>query len=136
MIFGFLTQRKRRNARARAFPSAWKSIITRNVPVFRRLPPPDQAELFGCVQIFLAEKHFEGCGGLELTDEIRVTIAAQACSRESCTMNAIVRSKWEREEQPQSRGKYRVALLKRYYVSLSQRNKLALPLARPRKLLP
>ena len=35
--------------------------------------------LLGHVQVFLAEKHFEGCGGLELTDEIRVTIAAQAC---------------------------------------------------------
>ena len=33
----------------------------------------------GHVQVFLREKHFEGCGGLELTDEIRVTIAAQAC---------------------------------------------------------
>ncbi len=31
------------------------------------------------MQVFLAEKHFEGCGGLQLTDEIRVTIAAQAC---------------------------------------------------------
>ena len=29
--------------------------------------------------MFLAEKKFEGCGGLEITDEIRVTIAAQAC---------------------------------------------------------
>lgn len=33
----------------------------------------------GHVRVFLAEKNFEGCGGLELTDEIRVTIAAQAC---------------------------------------------------------
>jgi MtfA peptidase len=79
MIFDFLTQRRRRNVRARPFPSAWKSIVARNVPIFRRLPPADQKELLGCVQIFLAEKHFEGCGGLELTDEIRVTIAAQAC---------------------------------------------------------
>lgn len=29
--------------------------------------------------MFLAEKNFEGCGGLEMTDEIQVTIAAQAC---------------------------------------------------------
>jgi MtfA peptidase len=79
MIFDFLTQRRRRNVRARPFPSAWKSIVARNVPIFRRLPPADQKELLGCVQIFLAEKHFEGCGGLQLTDEIRVTIAAQAC---------------------------------------------------------
>ena len=79
MIFGLFKQGRRQRLRARPFPSAWKSIITRNVPIFRRLPPADQTELLGCVQIFLAEKHFEGCGGLELTDEIRVTIAAQAC---------------------------------------------------------
>jgi Mlc titration factor MtfA (ptsG expression regulator) len=35
--------------------------------------------LCGHIQVFLAEKRFEGCGGLEITDEIRVTIAAQAC---------------------------------------------------------
>lgn len=51
----------------------------RNLPFFRRLPTEDQIELLGHVQVFLAEKHFEGCGGLILTDEIRVTIAAQAC---------------------------------------------------------
>jgi Mlc titration factor MtfA (ptsG expression regulator) len=31
------------------------------------------------ILIFTGEKRFEGCGGLEITDEIRVTIAAQAC---------------------------------------------------------
>ena len=29
--------------------------------------------------MFLAEKQFEGCDGLVITDEIRVVIAAQAC---------------------------------------------------------
>jgi MtfA peptidase len=79
MIFGLFKRGKRQRLRARPFPPAWKSIIKRNVPIFHRLPQVDQEELFGCVQIFIAEKHFEGCGGLELTDEIRVTIAAQAC---------------------------------------------------------
>ncbi len=36
-------------------------------------------ELLGHIQVFLAEKRFEGCGGFEITDEVRVTIAAQAC---------------------------------------------------------
>ena len=36
-------------------------------------------ELQGHIQVFLAEKMFEGCGGLKLTDEIRATIAAHAC---------------------------------------------------------
>jgi len=31
------------------------------------------------MQVFLEEKQWEGCGGLDLSDEIRVTIAAQAC---------------------------------------------------------
>jgi Mlc titration factor MtfA (ptsG expression regulator) len=47
--------------------------------LYHRLPEPDRAELEGHVQVFLAEKSFEGCGGLELTDEIKVCIAAQGC---------------------------------------------------------
>jgi len=44
-----------------------------------RLPPNDRAPLRRLIQIFLAEKRFEGAGGLEMTDEVRVTVAAQAC---------------------------------------------------------
>jgi Mlc titration factor MtfA (ptsG expression regulator) len=36
-------------------------------------------ELQRSILVFLAEKNFEGCGGLEMTDEIKVTIAAYAC---------------------------------------------------------
>ena len=79
MILRFLKRRRRQRLRAQPFPAAWRSIITRNLPIFQRLPPEDQVELLGHVQVFLREKHFEGCGGLELSDEIRVTIAAQAC---------------------------------------------------------
>jgi Mlc titration factor MtfA (ptsG expression regulator) len=43
------------------------------------LKPQDREELVGHVQVFLSEKSFEGCGGLQITDEVRVTIAAQAC---------------------------------------------------------
>lgn len=65
--------------RAQPFPKEWQRTIERNVPFFRRLSARDQGELLGHIQVFLAEKHFEGCGGLELTDEMRITIAAQAC---------------------------------------------------------
>ena len=78
-MFGLLKQRRRRQVRAQPFPKGWRSIIARNVPLFERLPADDQTELLGHVQVFLAEKRFEGCGGLQLTDEIRVTIATQAC---------------------------------------------------------
>ena len=51
----------------------------RTSPYYDRLDEADRRELQGHIQVFLAEKHFEGCGGLALTDEIKVTIAAQAC---------------------------------------------------------
>ncbi len=79
MIFGLLKQHRRRRLRAQPFPKEWLRTIERNAPFFRRLSVNDQTELLGHIQVFLAEKRFEGCGGLELTDEISVTIAAQAC---------------------------------------------------------
>jgi len=64
---------------ARPFPAAWRTILRRRVPLYRRLPPHLQHQLRRHVQVFLAEKPFIGCGGLVLTDEIRVTVAAHAC---------------------------------------------------------
>ena len=78
-MFDFLRRRRREALRAQPLPPAWRAVIEANVPYLRRLPPEDLEELAGHVQVFLAEKRFEGCGGLEITDEIRVTIAAQAC---------------------------------------------------------
>ncbi len=50
-----------------------------NVPLYQRLSSVDRTELEAHIRVMLAEKHWEGCGGLELNDEIRLTIAAQAC---------------------------------------------------------
>jgi len=70
---------RRTRLRRRPFPPAWLPLVEKNLPLYRRLPPADQAELLGHVQVFLAEKYFEGAGGLEISDVIRVTIAAHAC---------------------------------------------------------
>ncbi len=53
--------------------------MDRNVPFYHNLTSEERDELHGHIQVFLHEKKFEGCGGLVITDEIRVTIAAQAC---------------------------------------------------------
>ncbi len=79
MRMGKVKQRRREKARRRAFPDSWSDILRRDFPRYGRLSPDDQEELRGHIQVFLAEKRFEGAGGLEITDEIRVTIAAQAC---------------------------------------------------------
>ena len=72
-------RRRRAELKGEPFPRAWDDILERTFPLYRRLPGEDRERLHGHVQVFLAEKNFEGCGGLELTDEVRVTIAAQAC---------------------------------------------------------
>lgn len=62
----------------RPFPAEWVDILEKNVKLYQLLPPPLRQQLHGHVQIFLDEKDFEGCGGLKITDEIRVTIAGLA----------------------------------------------------------
>ena len=78
-MLSFLRNRRREALRADPLPEAWRAIIDENLGCAPQLTPEDRAELEGHVQVFLAEKSFEGCGGLEITDEIRVTIAAHAC---------------------------------------------------------
>jgi Mlc titration factor MtfA (ptsG expression regulator) len=70
---------RRKRTAERHFPLEWLGIITANVRFYQKLPPADKEELRRHIMIFLAEKRFVGCGGLEITDEIKVTIAAQAC---------------------------------------------------------
>ncbi len=78
-MLGWLNQRRRRRILATPFPAYWDRIIDGNVAIARRLDPARRARLRQLVQVFIAEKHWEGCGGMELDDEVKVTIAAQAC---------------------------------------------------------
>ncbi len=80
LVGRWLRRRAKRNRLlAEPFRQEWEQIVDKNVPLFRRLPESLKKELGGLVNVFVAETKFEGCGGLEISDEIRVTIAAQAC---------------------------------------------------------
>ena len=74
-----LRERRRRRLRAAGFPEAWRALLRRRVPAYGRLPLAERGELERLVQVFLAEKRFVGCAGQEVDDEVRLTIAAQAC---------------------------------------------------------
>ena len=78
-MLALFKQQRRKRLRNRLFPEEWIELIRQNVRFFDRLPPADRREILGHIQVFLAEKRFEGCGGLELDDEICLTIATQAC---------------------------------------------------------
>lgn len=65
--------------RSEPIPDAWRDIVARNVPVARSLSDEERERLLRLAQVFVHDKPFEGCGGLEITEEMRVTIAAHAC---------------------------------------------------------
>jgi MtfA peptidase len=75
----WIRDHRRAETRKRPFPPEWEAYVTANVAHYGMLDDSEKKELTAMVQVFLEEKQWEGCGGLELTDEIRVTIAAQAC---------------------------------------------------------
>ncbi len=56
----------------------WISLLEDNVSLYKRLPDTLKQQLHGCIQLFLNEKKFIG-RGIEITEQIRLTIAANAC---------------------------------------------------------
>lgn len=78
-MFSWLTNRRRRKLTAAPFPAEWETIVRQNVAHYCMLDHTEQARLQSLIQVFIAEKFWEGAGGLVLNDEIRVTISAQAC---------------------------------------------------------
>lgn len=70
---------RRKKLRATPLPPRRRRVVEEYCLFFSRLPEDDRRELEGHIQVFLAEKQFEGCGGFVMGDEHRLCIAAQAC---------------------------------------------------------
>jgi MtfA peptidase len=79
MIFDWLRRRRRERILEEPFPAAWRGILERNLGCFGELDEAEQVHLCQLVQVFIVEKHWEGLGGLEMSDEVRATVAGQAC---------------------------------------------------------
>ncbi len=78
MIFSWFKNRRRKTITRDPFPPSWTAVLDRNVEHWALLPVAERQQLERIVQVLVAEKHWEGCGGLEMTDEIKVTVSAQA----------------------------------------------------------
>src|SRR5476649_2830942 len=63
----------------RPLPPASLQVLRRNIAVYDRMPAELQQQLQRLVLQFLHQKKFVGCAGLEVDDEMAVTIAGQAC---------------------------------------------------------
>ncbi|MDG2125744.1 MAG: zinc-dependent peptidase [Verrucomicrobiales bacterium] len=74
------TRNETRKAKLIEFPKEWLLYLKQNVPIYNRLPDYLKMQLQHRVRVFIEEKAFEACGGLdEVTEEMQVTIAGHAC---------------------------------------------------------
>lgn len=74
-----LTKRRRNRLKNRLFSPLWHAIIETNIPIYSRLSPAERRRLQGHIQVFLAEKQFIGCGGLHVTEEMKLIVATIGC---------------------------------------------------------
>lgn len=78
-VFFYQTFLRDKLIRGKAFPEAWQQTLESSLPIYTKLSPDEQLRLKQLIQLFIAKKRFYGCAGLEITDQIRVTVAAEAC---------------------------------------------------------
>jgi MtfA peptidase len=78
MIFSWLRDRRRRKLLAEPFPIRWERFLAENVGHFPLLSPAEQARVRDTTRILVTEKAWEGGRGLFVTEEMKVTVAAQA----------------------------------------------------------
>lgn len=79
MLHAWRRWRERRILDHRAIPGAlWGETLDR-LPFLANLPADDARRLREMSTLFLARKEFSGAQGLQVTDEMAVAIAAQAC---------------------------------------------------------
>jgi MtfA peptidase len=79
ILFYIIRKKHRREVMSNPFPELWEKILLENIPIYKHFPDKLKSELKSLTLLFLDDKDFEGCGGLEITDKIRVTIAGEAC---------------------------------------------------------
>lgn len=78
-ISPILTKQRRNQIKKRTFPPLWSAIIENNLPIYLHLSPDERRRLQGHIQVFLTEKQFIGCQGLQVTEEMKLIIASFAC---------------------------------------------------------
>ncbi|HXZ95698.1 MAG TPA: M90 family metallopeptidase [Burkholderiales bacterium] len=71
-------RRQRAPGRGGINEALWRRVISR-FDFLRALRPAEQVRLRQLTQSFLGDKQISGTAGLQLTDEMRTAIAAQAC---------------------------------------------------------
>src|SRR4051794_31414541 len=77
-MFGYFKNRRRQQLATEASSDDFLKTIHQNVAVVQRLCAAEQQRLGEITRIFAAERPFYGVGDFKITEEVIVTIAAQA----------------------------------------------------------
>ena len=75
----FQHKRMRDKLKTADFKPAWVLILQNNLALYHKLPDALKLKLHGLINVFVHDKTFSVYNGLQITDEIKITIAAQAC---------------------------------------------------------
>lgn len=75
----FWPRYRRQRILAGEFPSAWECILWERLSIYPRMSAQLQQQLRDLIKVFIRDKTFIGCADLEVTEEMKVLIAAQAC---------------------------------------------------------
>jgi Mlc titration factor MtfA (ptsG expression regulator)/RimJ/RimL family protein N-acetyltransferase len=67
-----------RDLLARPFSEEWKAWLSANMAHYRLLGDAERARLQDDARVLIAEKTWEGCDGLKVTEMMKLTVAAQA----------------------------------------------------------
>ena len=78
-MFSWLKERRRAQIVEAPFPDEWRQVLERNIALYRDLSEEQRESLHDQLRVFMAERSWEGCGGLKITDEMKVVISALAC---------------------------------------------------------
>jgi len=79
LVNPILSKGRRNRLKHRPFPPLWNAVIENNLPIYLQFLPNERRQLQGHIQVFLAEKQFIGCGGLQVTEEMKLIVAAISC---------------------------------------------------------
>jgi len=80
VMYGVRARKRRREGLLRSLLTEHEhAVIAQQVPLVARMPPELREKLEGKICLFLDQVEFQGCNGLDVTEDMALSIAAQAC---------------------------------------------------------
>lgn len=78
-MLGWFRRRRRAKLLAAPFQDEWRLRLELDVALWGAVPAELRSRLEDDLRLFMAERYWEPCGGIQLDDAMRAMIAAQAC---------------------------------------------------------